>query len=65
VDGRPTPDLDAFLSATADKTDLDSVRLRLESLDGTVRVLTLETDLHYWPTEELRLTEGSWVRRPL
>jgi S1-C subfamily serine protease len=65
VDGRPTPDLDAFLSVAAGKADRESVRLRIESLDGTVRVLTLETDLHYWPTEELRLTAGGWVRRQL
>jgi S1-C subfamily serine protease len=63
VDGLPTPDLDAFLSVTADKEDGESVRLRTESLEGKVRVVTLETDLHYWPTQELRRTAGGWVRR--
>ncbi len=56
VDGRPTPDLDAFLSVTAGKEDGESVRLRIETLDGKVRVVTLETDLHYWRTQELRRT---------
>jgi S1-C subfamily serine protease len=63
VDGRPTADLEAFLGVTAGKKDGESARLRIESLAGKVRVLTLETDLHYWPTEELRKTAAGWVRR--
>jgi len=62
VDGRPTPDLDGFLSVTAEKRDGDSVRLRIESLEGKVEVVTLETDFHYWPTQELRRTSEGWVR---
>ncbi len=65
VDGQPTPDLDAFLSVTAEKKDGDSVRLRIESLEGKVRVVTLEVDLHYWPTQELRRTADGWVRQRL
>ena len=65
VDGQPTPDLDAFLSVTAEKEDGDSVRLRIESLEGKVRVVTLEVDLHYWPTQELRRTADGWVRQRL
>jgi hypothetical protein len=65
VDGVPTPDLDVFLSVTAGKEDGESVRLRVESLEGKVEVLTLETDLHYWPTQELRRTAGGWVREPI
>ena len=65
VDGRPTPDLDAFLSATAGKKDGESVRLRVESLAGKVRVVTLEIDLFYWPTQELRRTSEGWVRGEL
>ena len=65
VDGRSTPDLDAFLSATAEKEDGDSVRLRIESLEGKVGVVTLEIDLHYWPTQELRRTGEGWVRQQL
>jgi S1-C subfamily serine protease len=65
VDGRPTPDLDAFLAATAAKKNRESVRLRVESLHGKVRVLTLELDLNYWPTQELRRSDQGWIRRQL
>jgi S1-C subfamily serine protease len=65
VDGLPTPDLDAFLSATGGKKDGESVRLRIESLEGKVRVVTLEMDLHYWPTQELHRTARGWVREQL
>jgi S1-C subfamily serine protease len=65
VDGLPTPDLDAFLSATAGKKDGESVRLRIEGLEGKVRVVTLEMDLHYWPTQELHRTARGWVREQL
>ena len=65
VDGLPTPDLDDFLAVTAGKEDGESVRLRIETLEGKVRVVTLETDLHYWPTQELRRTGEGWVRRRL
>jgi S1-C subfamily serine protease len=65
VDGLPTPDLDDFLAATAGKEDAESVRLRIETLEGKVQVVTLETDLHYWPTQELRHTAQGWVRRQL
>ncbi len=65
MDGRPTPDLDAFLSVTSGKEDGESVRLRIETLDGKVRVVTLETDLHYWRTQELRRTAEGWVRQQL
>jgi S1-C subfamily serine protease len=65
VDGQPTPDLNAFLEVTASKADGDSVRLRIESLQGKVQVVTLETDFHYWPTQELWRTAEGWVRREL
>ncbi|MDJ0786206.1 MAG: trypsin-like peptidase domain-containing protein [Myxococcota bacterium] len=62
VDGRETPDLDAFLAAVSDVADRDSVRLHTEDLEGRRNVLTLEPDLHYWPTVELRLGEEGWQR---
>jgi S1-C subfamily serine protease len=65
ADGQPTPDLDAFLSVTGGKGDGESVRLRIESLEGKARVVTVETDLHYWPTQELRRTAAGWVRQQL
>ena len=64
VDGVATPDLDAFLTAVAGLGDRASVRLRVMSLQGRVRVLTLDLDLHYWPTLELRRGPTGWDRVP-
>ncbi len=65
VDGMPTPDLSAFLSAVAGKRDRDSVRLQVVGLDGVVRVTTLKLDLQYWPTVELRRNGAGWQRTDL
>jgi hypothetical protein len=62
VDGVPTPDLDAFLAAVADRPDRGPVRLRTLHLDGKEEVITLKLDLQFWPTVELRRTAGRWVR---
>ena len=61
VDGRPTPDLDALLAAVAGVGDRGSLQLRLENLEGKPEVRTLELDLRYWPTAELRRDrDGRW-----
>ncbi len=62
IDGRPTPDLDAFLAATNDKPDRGSVRIKSVDLDGRVDVTTLKLDLEYWPTYELIRSDGEWHR---
>ena len=63
VDGKPTPDLDAFLAAVKDKPDRGTVMLRLVDLDGRPSVMTLVLDLQYWPTYEIRHEQdGSWRR---
>ena len=62
VDGRPIADLDEFLSAVASKQDRDAVRLDTLDLDGKPDVITLKVDLVYWPTYELRQTNGVWER---
>ncbi len=62
VDGVPTPDLDAFLAAVADRPDRGPVRLRTWHLDGKEEVITLKLDLQFWPTVELRRTAGGWER---
>mgnify|MGYP003312428149 FL=1 len=39
------------------------VRLKLVSLQGRPKVLTVKLDTHYWPTWELRKREdGAWER---
>ncbi|HUX72961.1 MAG TPA: trypsin-like peptidase domain-containing protein [Steroidobacteraceae bacterium] len=63
VDGRPTPDLGAFIAAVSGKPDRASVRLQTVSWNGQVDVITLKLDKHYWPAYELeRQSDGSWRR---
>jgi hypothetical protein len=65
VDGRPTPDLDAFKAAVAGRPDRSSVRLKTVSWNGSVEVITLKLDLHYWPTAEIRRSAAGWRREEL
>jgi S1-C subfamily serine protease len=62
VDGQPTPNLDAFLARVRDKADRASVRLRTVTWNGSVEVITLKLDKHYWPAYELRLGPEGWSR---
>lgn len=67
VNGKPTPDLDAFVSVTKELEHGDYARVRTVHLNGKPRVLTLKQDLHYWPTWELRFDSGTalWRRRTI
>ncbi len=65
VDGRPTPDLDSFIEAVCGRPDRSAVRLKTVAWNGTVDVVTLKLDLHYWPTYELMRTPDGWVRTGL
>jgi pro-apoptotic serine protease NMA111 len=65
VDGRPTPDLDSFIEAVCGRADRSAVRLKTVAWNGTVDVVTLKLDLHYWPTYELERTPDGWVRTGL
>jgi len=65
VDGRATPDLDAFIEAVQGRPDRSSLRLRTITWNGSTEVITLKLDRHYWPSYELRRTPEGWVRRPL
>ncbi|KAI3462600.1 hypothetical protein Pfo_019263 [Paulownia fortunei] len=67
VNGKPTPDLDAFVAVTKEIEHGEFVRVKTVHLNGKPRVLSLKQDLHYWPTWELRFdpTTAMWRRRTI
>lgn len=65
VDGKATPDLDAFIASIRGRPDRSSVRLKTVTWNGSVEVITLKLDGHYWPTYELARTAAGWERRPV
>jgi S1-C subfamily serine protease len=66
VDGRPVPDLDAFIAAVRGREDRSSVRLKTVTWNGTTGVTTLKLDQNYWPTYELRRTpDAGWERKAI
>ncbi|XP_011006441.1 PREDICTED: protease Do-like 7 [Populus euphratica] len=67
VNGKPTPDLDAFVNVTKGLRFDEFVRVKTINLDGKPRVLTLKQDLHYWPTWELRFDPNTarWRRETI
>lgn len=65
VNGKPTPDIDAFLGAVRNLHDHHAVRLRTVDPNGRVDLVAMKLEPEYWPTYELRRTDGHWTRRPL
>jgi pro-apoptotic serine protease NMA111 len=66
VDGRPTPDLDAFIAAVRGRADRSSVRLKTVTWNGSTGVTTLKLDQNYWPAYDLRRNPGGeWERRAI
>jgi S1-C subfamily serine protease len=65
IDGQPTPDLDSFVAAVANKSDRESVRIKTVTWNDQVEVLTLKTDHRYWPAYELRRVDDQWRRSPI
>jgi S1-C subfamily serine protease len=65
VDGKPTPNLDAFLAAVGGKEDRASLRLKTVTWNNSVEVITLKLDKKYWPTSELSRGPVGWERRAL
>ncbi|XP_030461148.1 protease Do-like 7 isoform X2 [Syzygium oleosum] len=63
INGKPTHDLDAFISVTKELEHGEFVRVRTVHLNGKPRVLTLKQDLHYWSTWELRFDPDTAVWR--
>jgi S1-C subfamily serine protease len=65
VDGKPTPDLDAFIAAVQGRPDRSSLRLKTVTWNGSTGVTTLKVDQNFWPTYELRRTDAGWERRAI
>ncbi|KAJ6766643.1 BINDING PROTEIN putative-RELATED [Salix purpurea] len=67
VNGKPTPDLDAFANVVKGLRYDEFVRVKTINLDGKPHVLTLKQDLHYWPTWELRFdpNTATWRRETI
>ena len=66
VDGRPTPDLDAFIAAVRGRADRSSVRLKTVTWNGSTGVTTLKLDQNYWPAYDLRRNpRGEWERKAI
>lgn len=65
INGKPTPDLDAFVEVIRELEHGTFVRVKTVYLNGKPRVLTLKQDLHYWPLWELcfDLETAMWRRR--
>jgi S1-C subfamily serine protease len=65
VDGRPVPDLDAFIAAVRGRADRSSLRLKTVTWNGSTEVITVKLDRHYWPASEVVRTADGWERRAL
>jgi S1-C subfamily serine protease len=60
---QPVDSIDALLALVRELPDGAPVRLGVESLRGMKDVVTLETDLFYWPTALIERRGGSWSWR--
>jgi S1-C subfamily serine protease len=65
IDGRPTPNLDAFIDVVHGRGDRTALRLKTVTWNGSVEVITLKLDNAYWPAYELRRTTDGWTRRSI
>jgi S1-C subfamily serine protease len=65
VDGKPTPDLDAFIAAISQAPDRQGMKLSIEDHHGRRELITLEPDYTWWPTSELLRGEEGWTRTVL
>ncbi|NNF52478.1 MAG: PDZ domain-containing protein [Gammaproteobacteria bacterium] len=62
VDDVPTPDLNAFVAAVAERRHRDSVRLKTYTWNNVLEVITLKLDHYYFPAYQLERTPSGWER---
>jgi S1-C subfamily serine protease len=65
VDGRPTPDVDAFVDVIGGLTQGAPVRLNTVTWNDVPEVITMKLDSQYWPSYELRREGYVWNRYAL
>ncbi len=65
VDDTPTPDLDSFVAAVADRKHRDAVRLKTYTWNNVLEVITLKLDNYYFPAYELQRVPDGWERSPI
>nr|GEX84205.1 hypothetical protein [Tanacetum cinerariifolium] len=67
VNGKPTPNLEAFVNVTKEIEGGEFVRVKTVHFNGKPKVLTLKQDLHYWPTWELNFDQETamWQRKTI
>ncbi len=65
VDDTPTPDLDSFVAAVADRKHRDAVRLKTYTWNNVLEVITLKLDNYYFPAYELQRIPDGWERSPI
>jgi len=65
VNSQPVRNLDDFLKVTGDIGHGESCRVKVVHVHGKPKMVTLVLDLHYWPTLQLRMESGKWVRETI
>jgi S1-C subfamily serine protease len=62
VNGEAVDSLDTFLDKVSVFKDKDTVQLTTLRLDGQESILTMQLDMHYWPTYEIVRGDDGWRR---
>ncbi|MBT4836570.1 MAG: PDZ domain-containing protein [Methylococcales bacterium] len=61
IDDTPISGLKQFIEFIQQKKNQSSVKLTTKDKLGRIRVSTLQTDTNYWPTSQVKWTDGEWV----
>ena len=63
VNGKATPDLDAFLAVVQDLEQGASVKITMKDLEDQIVVRTMKIDKVYWGSARFQFDDGDWVRQ--